>query len=118
MGKTFDGSLVSPFVFVLEVVAGGAISIPVLNNQPLIEPSWDGDTVLVVSQTCKDFIRPSIDQTDKGNPFIFIILEANNVRIQYRRPGGREYRKSGRCVFSFLFFVRNKYTGSRSITIY
>ena len=70
------------------------------------------DTFVVICKTGKDLIRTAIQQADKGNPFFAVVLEFNNVSIQFTRTGSYDNRRfhAIAIVFLALLLSRQQYT--------
>ncbi len=71
--------------------------------------------LFIIGDTCKDFVRTSVIQTDKGNPFLLVILETNHIGIQFHRSFCRHFCLRRGCLF--FIFVRHQDTGTRTVPI-
>ena len=85
IGQSLDSSLVTTLIGELEVVPLRTIFIHSFHNFSLDYILRTKNTVIVIGQTGKDLVRFTVFQTDKGNPFFFIILETNHVCLQLDR---------------------------------
>ncbi len=43
------------------------------------------DTILVIGQTGENLIRTAVHQSDKGNPFLLVVLESHHVGFKLVR---------------------------------
>ncbi|MNL33870.1 hypothetical protein D3C87_1558040 [compost metagenome] len=128
MRKAFDCGFVSSLVLELKIITGIAIFVLVFDDQAFVYPSRDQDTIIIIRQTGKDFIRLTVNQTNECNPFFAIVLETYHIRIQCFRTCRREdacIRTFIRIIayliiirFFFLIISSNQYTATAAVTVY
>src|SRR5690606_30620878 len=109
-------SLIPSFVLVLEIISGGAIIVPALYDQSVIDPAGDQYPVFVIGHPGKDFIGFSIDQPNKGDPFFLIVLKSYYIGLQNQWAFCGKW---GMWCLALLFFgfVGNQHARSGTIAI-
>ena len=90
--KTFHGGLVTTFVLKLEVIALRAVGIDLLNDLTVCHGLGKDDPLLIVLKTREDLIRITVEQADKGHPFLLVVLETYHVALQLLRTNLRHIR--------------------------
>ena len=111
--QTFDRHLVTPLILELEVVMLLAVLVIALDNATLRNVLRQHDTFIVIGKTGKDFVRATIQQTDKCNPLLTVVLEFHHVGFQFARTGSHDNRRLHTvAIFFFLLLVirRQQYT--------
>ena len=128
MGQSFNRGFIATLVLELEIITAAAVFHPVLNDQAFVDQSWQHNPFIIIGKPGEYFIRFAIDQADKGDPFLPVVLETNDVCFQYFRAGSREdagiyalirIRIVGLSLFFFfLFFVcSDQYTATAAIPV-
>ena len=71
----------------------GTILIRLLDNNTLSNIFRQRNSFLIILKTCKDLIRIPIEQADKSDPLIFIILETHNIAFKFLRTNLDDFWK-------------------------
>ena len=90
-----------------------AVLVIALDNATLRNVLRQHDTFIVIGKTGKDFVRATIQQTDKCNPLLTVVLEFHHVGFQFARTGSHDNRRlHAVAIFFFLLLVirRQQYT--------
>jgi len=95
-----------------------AILVIALNDRTLDNILRQHDTLIVIGQTGKDLIRPAIQQTDKGDPFLLIVLEFHHISLQLTRTcRDNHWRLHAIILFLLLIVGSDQDTRAGTITI-
>ena len=111
--QAFDRHLVTTLIFELEVVMLLTVLIITLDNTTFRHVLWQHDTLFVIGKTGKDFIRATIQQTDKRDPLLTVVLELHHISFQFARTGSYDnWRLHTIAILFFLLLVirRQQYT--------
>src|SRR5690606_34227269 len=129
MRKPLDGGFIPTLILILEIVAAGAVFHTIFDYQSFVDKTRQQDTLIIIGQTGKDFIRFAIDKTNECNPFFTIILETYHVCLQYLRTGswesgfgtfflGISLLLTFGFIFLFLIISCNKHTTATTVSIH
>ena len=83
LGQTLDGDFVSALVLELEVVTLVSVLIHILDDVARHHILRQDDAFIIIQHTGEYFVGMIVQQADECHPFLLVVLEADNVCIQY-----------------------------------
>ena len=83
---------------------------------------WKGYAFIIVEHSGEDFVWVAVEQTDEGNPLLFVVLEPHHIAFKALWPYfGHGWRRTLALAFFFLLFALlggNEHSVAAAVAIY